>query len=93
MGLLRTRSETWGQWIAKWVIRIVLWGAFGVVVALVIESNGGSMPVWGWALLIGFAVNHMFMTISEKLDFILWALQDISAKLPDHDFSSIDDPP
>ena len=61
-------------------------GLVAVYIATVVfAAQDGHFPIWVYVLIGVLAFNYAVNTLTEKLDNILWRLDDIERKLPDYD--------
>lgn len=66
-------------------VGVLGWCAVLAVTYLIFARSDGSAPT-AWYFIIGvLAFNYGATSISERLDTIIWTLEEIERKLPDTD--------
>jgi hypothetical protein len=69
-----------------WKVPLTVLGwiaAAGVYYAF--SDEKGILPVWLYVVIAVLAFNYATATIMDKLDAILWRLEDVERRLPDTD--------
>jgi hypothetical protein len=78
---LRPKKTTWRQSVGKffgWLVVVAIFGGAGL---WLYTASGGSP--WVWLIFAGLAINYGFSELGDRLDAILWTLQDIRERLPE----------
>lgn len=87
---LRPKKQPWwltGLKMAGWLLLVCLLGLAGLWLH---GFYNGNIPAWIWVLLGMTMLNYAANTLGDRLDAILWTLEDIRERLPeppsDHDY-------
>lgn len=77
----KSRNRPW--W--RGTIVVLGWCAVLTATYFIFARTDGSAPI-AWYFIIGvLAFNYSVTTLSERLDTIIWTLEDIERKLPETD--------
>lgn len=61
-------------WLLALAVALFIWGIWN-------ESHPGPLPVWVWVIFGVMVFNYAWGTLNDKLDTIIWSLQDIQGRL------------